>query len=163
MLQHHHQTTARAPIHPAEDGRKASASVYYPRMQGSLTGRSAHKRTILLIVPEPGVGTRLAHLLQNDDYAVFTVTETAAAMALLASHPIALIIIHYTTQIGAMAWESYDNLRQQTNKPVIMINDLSATHFTQIVRQPRQAQCHGTGETYRRFVNLLWATVVGMK
>jgi hypothetical protein len=171
VLPHNRKTTTRATSYPQEDRRKTGAPVYYPRMQGPLTGQIVHKRTILLVVPDPGVGTHLAHLLQADDYAVFTVAGTAPALTLLAIHPIALILIHYTTQIGATAWESYCNLRQHTTKPVIMINDLTATHFTQIALQnpqeqyPQeqypQEQCDRARQEYRRFINLLWATVVG--
>ena len=171
MLPCDHKATAHSSSPDAQKRRKPSAPVYYPRMQGPLTSRITHKRTILLVVSDPGVGRQLAHLLQADDYAVFTVTETVTALTLLANQPIALVLLHCTTPMGAMAWESYCTLRQHTTKPVMMINDLTAMHFTQIALQnpqeqyPQeqypQEQCDRARQDYRRFINLLWATVVG--
>jgi CheY-like chemotaxis protein len=107
----------------------ARANTHHRRPTPSTHPRSA-KRPTLLLVAELEVSSHLVKLLGTLGYAVHAVTETVAAQAILAVVPIDLVLLHCPPEMSFGGWQTYTQLRQCTTKPVMMIANIRAEHFT---------------------------------
>ncbi len=106
-----------------------TANTHHRRLAPSTHPRSAQRPTLLLVA-ELEVASHLVKLLGTLGYTVHAVTETVAAQAILAIVPIDLVLLHCPPEMSFGGWESYTQLRQCTTKPVMMIANITAEHFT---------------------------------